>query len=218
MTDTGRFASRVPDSQMSSADLLRECGRRLTDASLWKIFHERFHRQITLYVIRTILMFRGKTEPSLVCDLVQDVYYRLLKNKGSMMIGFRGETDFSALAFLGRTTMGIVSDYFRSQQADKRRPAEIISFEQARREEASRDTPADLDVTSILEWIDVQRLIDSEPDRRHATRNVLIFKLHYVEGLTVREISQYPGFDLTEGAIEVILKNLRNELRRRMGR
>ena len=218
MTDTGRFASRVPDSQMSSADLLRECGRRLTDASLWKIFHERFHRQITLYVIRTILMFRGKTEPSLVCDLVQDVYYRLLKNKGRMLSGFRGETDFSALAFLGRTTMGIVSDYFRSQQAHKRRPAEIISFEQARREEVSRDTPADPDVASILEWIDVQRLIDSEPDRRHATRNVLIFKLHYVEGLTVREISQYPGFDLTEGAIEVILKNLRNELRRRMGR
>ncbi|HET9217810.1 MAG TPA: sigma-70 family RNA polymerase sigma factor [Terriglobia bacterium] len=203
---------------MSSADLLRECGRRLTDANLWRIFHERFHRQITLYVIRTILMLRGKTEPALVCDLVQDVYYRLLKNNGSILSGFRGETDFSALAFLGRTTMGIVSDYFRSQQADKRRPAEIVSFEHARREEASRDTPADLDVTSILEWIDVQRLIDSEPDRRHATRNVLIFKLHYVEGLTVREISQYPGFHLTEGAIEVILKNLRNELRRRMGR
>ena len=218
MTDTSRFPRRMADGEMSSADLLRECGRRLTDANLWKIFHERFHRQITLYVIRAIWMLHGKTEPALVCDLVQDLYFRLLKNNGRAMSGFRGETDFSVFAFLGRTAMGIVSDYSRAQHADKRRPAEIISFEQASRQEAERDKPGDLDVTSILEWIDVQRLIDSDRDTRHATRNVLIFKLHYVEGLTVREISHYPGFDLTEGAIEVILKNLRNELRRRMGR
>ena len=204
---------------MSSADLLRECGRRLTDASLWKVFHERFHRQITTYVVRTVLMFRGKTDTDLVCDLVQDVHLRLLKNNGRGMSGFRGETDFSVLAFLGRTAMGVVSDHYRSQQAGKRRPAEIISIEEARRHRAEEaEIPADLDVTSILSWIDVQRLIDSEPDRRNATRNVLIFKLHYVEGLTVREISHYPGFNLTEAAIEVILKNLRNELRRRMGR
>ena len=73
-------------------------------------------------------------------------------------------------------------------------------------------------MTAILSWIDVQRLIESEPDRKNATRNVLIFKLHHIEGLTMREISQYPGFDLTESAIEKILRNLRAQLRKRMGR
>ena len=114
--------------------------------------------------------------------------------------------------------MGVVSDYYRARQAGKRQTAEIVSIDQARQQEERSNTAEELDVTSILSWIDVQRLVESEPDRRNATRNVLIFKLHYVEGLTVREISQYPGFDLTESAIEIILKNLRAQLKKRMGR
>ena len=216
MTEPNRFR-HDGTSTISSADLLRECGRKLTDVALWQTFQSRFHRQITTYVLRTVWMFHGKTDPEVVCDLVQDVYLRLLQSKGRPMSGFRGETDFSVLAFLGRISMGVVSDYFRSQKAGKRKPAEIISFEVARRGEEKTHAD-DLDVTSILSWIDVSRLIESERDRRNATRNVLIFKLHYVEGLTVREISQYPGFDLTEPAIEVILKNLRTQLKKRMGR
>jgi|SRR5688572_4723586 len=217
MTEPSRFRQPRPDADLPSADLMRECGRRLTDAELWQTFQNRFHRQVSTYVIRTVWMLNGKSDPDLVCDLVQDVYLRLLQNNGRVMGGFRGETDFSVLAFLGRMAMGVVSDYYRSQGADKRRPAEIISIEEARRHEEGTSLP-DFDVTAFLSWIDVRRLIESEPDRRNATRNVLIFKLHYVEGLTVREISQYPGFELTENAIEVILKNLRIALKKRMGR
>lgn len=212
------FRQRGADNDVSSADLLRECGRRLTDAALWQEFQERFHRQLTVYVMRTIWKLNAKGNVDLICDLVQDVYLRLLQNNGRVMSGFRGETDFSVLAFLGRTAMGVVSDYYRARQAGKRQTAEIVSIDQARHQEERSNTAEELDVTSILSWIDVQRLVESEPDRRNATRNVLIFKLHYIEGLTVREISQYPGFDLTESAIEIILKNLRAQLKKRMGR
>lgn len=218
MTEAGSSPHRGADSSLSSADLMRECGRRLTDAALWQVFQERFQRQITTYVMRTIWTLNGKGNVDLICDLVQDVYYRLLQNNGRAMSSFRGETDFSVFAFLGRTAMGVVSDYYRAQQADKRQTAEIISIDEARRKEEHSNTAEDLDVTSILSWIDVRRLIESEPDRRNATRNVLIFKLHYVHGLTMREISQYPGFDLTESSVEKVLKNLRAQLKRRLGR
>ena len=114
--------------------------------------------------------------------------------------------------------MGTVSDYYRSKQAEKRQPAEIISIEEVRRGEEQKGAVEDLDVSAILSWIDVQRLIESEPDRKNATRNVLVFKLHYLEGLTIGEISQYPGFDLTTSSIEKILRHLRAQLRKRMGR
>ena len=214
MTETSRF--REVNPEFPSADLLRECGRKVTDAALWETFQQRFHRQITTYVFRC-LRSRGGAGSDVARDLVQEVYLRLLQDRGRLMSSFRGETEFSVLAFLGRVSMGGVSDYFRSQHADRRMPAQIISIDQARRvEEESRAD--DLDVTAILSWIDVDRLIESEPDRRNATRNVLIFKLHHVEGLTVREISQYPGFDLTEPAIEVILKTLLLQLKKRLGR
>jgi RNA polymerase sigma factor (sigma-70 family) len=203
---------------ISSADLLRECGRKLTDAALWQTFQDRFHRQITAYVIRTIWMLHGKTDPDLICDLVQEVYLRILQNSGRNLAAFRGETDFSVFAFLGRTAMNVVSDYYRSQQADKRQSAEIISLEDARRDEQRSNSADDADLTALLSWIDVKRLIESDPDRRNAARNVLIFKLHYLEGFTAGEISQYPGFDLTDRSIEMILNNLRTQLRKKMGR
>lgn len=218
VTETNRFRHAGSGSDISSADLLRECGRRLTDAALWETFQERFHRQIMTYVMRTIRRLNGKGDADLICDLVQDVYFRLLQNNGRVMSGFRGESDFSVFAFLGRTAMGVVSDFYRAQQADKRQTAEIISIEEARRREKHASTTDDLEVSSILSWIDVRRLVESEPDRRNATRNVLIFKLHYIEGLTMREISQYPGFDLSESAVEKILKNLRAQLKKRLGR
>lgn len=114
--------------------------------------------------------------------------------------------------------MGVVSDFYRARQADKRHTAEVISIDEARETEERSNTTEDLDVSTILSWIDVNRLIESEPDRRNAARNVLIFKLHHVDGLTVREISQYPGFDLSESAVEKILKNLRGQLKKRLGR
>jgi RNA polymerase sigma factor (sigma-70 family) len=197
---------------------MRECGRKLTDVALWQTFHEKFHRQITTYVVRTIWSLNGKGNIDLICDLVQDVYFRLLQNSGRAMSTFRGETDFSVFAFLGRTAMGVVSDFYRAQQADKRQTAEIISIDDARQAEERSNTADDLDVSTILSWIDVNRLIESEPDHRNATRNVLIFKLHYVDGLTVKEIAQYPGFDLSDSAVEKILKNLRAQLKKRLGR
>ena len=217
MTEAGAFHQGGDNPDLSSADLMRECGRRVTDVELWKTFEERFHRHITNYVLRTLRVMHERPDADVACDLVQEVYLRLLQDRGRLMSSFRGETHFSVLAFLGRMSMGVTSDYFRSRKAGKRMPAEVISIDQAlRAEEESRAD--DVDVTAILSWIDVNRLIESEPDRRNATRNVLIFKLHHVEGLTVREISQYPGFDLTPPAIEGILKNLRNQLKKRMGR
>jgi RNA polymerase sigma factor (sigma-70 family) len=217
MTEVTRFP-RGDTANLSLADLLRLCGRKLTDPVLWELFQQRFHRLIATYTIRTLRAFHRMPDADLVCDLMQDVYLRLVRGDGRVLKAFRGETDFSVFAFLGRITMGVVSDYHRSQHAGKRQPAEVVSIEQARRGERREKLPDDIDVTSLLSWIDVGRLIESEPDRRNATRNVLIFKLHYVEGLTFKEISQFPGFNLTETAIAAILKNLRTQLKKRMGR
>src|SRR6185436_19688883 len=107
----------------------------------------------------------------------------------------------------------------RSQQAGKRRPAEIISIEQAREQGKNLAGEAsDFDIASILSWIDVERLMESEPDRRHAARNVLICKLHYVDELTVSEIAEFPVFGLNRSAVGTVIQNMRAHLKKRMGR
>ena len=209
MTGPLRF-SRQPAGELSSAELLRQCGESLTDAALWKEFQRRFQKTVMTHVMRTMCnTFRDDCVKE-ACDITQDVYLRMLENSGRVLRSFKGETDLSVKAFLARIAVNVVSDHYRKSQAEKRRPAEIISIEDARQQ--NRELPgeaADLDVASILAWIDVERLMATESDRRNAARNVLIFQLHHVDGFSVQEIAEFPGFGLKETAIRDALAQTR---------
>jgi DNA-directed RNA polymerase specialized sigma24 family protein len=67
-------------------------------------------------------------------------------------------------------------------------------------------------LSSILSWIDIERVIDGDPDRKNAQRNALIFKLHYVDGFSSAEIARFPGFDLTPAGVETVLGRLRKRI------
>ena len=98
-------------------------------------------------------------------------------------------------------------------------PVREISIEEARERRVPFPGEAtELDLSAILGWIDVERLVDADMDRKHATRNVLIFKLHYIDGFTPEEIAQFPGFELTASGIEVALTRLKARLRKRIGK
>jgi len=214
MTDLLRFNRQAAGGDLSSSDLLRLCGERLTDAALWKEFQSRFHKTILTFVMRVMCnAFRNDCLEE-ACDIAQEVYLRMLDNNGRMLRSFKGDTDFSVKAFLSRVAVNVVSDHHRRTTAEKRQPAEIISIEDAR--EQGRDLKgeaAELDIASILSWIDVERLMDSESDRRNAARNVLIFKLHHVDGFSVQEIAGFPVFGLKETAIRDALNQMRAHLK-----
>ena len=83
--------------------------------------------------------------------------------------------------------------------------------------ENARVDGTDLDAKSIgalLSWIDVERVLNNDEDRKNATRNLLIFKLHYMDGFTASELSAFPGFSLTVSGIEAVLNRMRKKLRR----
>ena len=121
------------------------------------------------------------------------------------------------MAFLGRISSSVVQDYQRQLATEKRR-APIIPIESAKLGELSgfrSARPPEFDsnaLGSILSWIDIERVIDADPDRKNARRNALIFKLHYVDGFAPAEIARFPGFDLTPGGVETVLGRLRKRI------
>jgi RNA polymerase sigma factor (sigma-70 family) len=219
MMEAWRFRRSNPAGPLSSADLLRECGKRLTDPVLWEQFQVRFHKTILRSITR-VMWNRSRTDClEEACDVAQDVYIRLLADDARLLRSFRGDTDLAVKSFLARVTVSIVSDHYRYQQASKRRPAEIVSIEHARQQGVDfADEDAELDIPSVLSWIDVDRLMEIGSDRRNAARNVLIFKLHYVDGFSVSEIAEFPAFRLKESAIHLVLQNMRAHLKKRMDR
>ena len=220
MAETSRFRWRGSEEEISSAELLRECGRRLTDRVLWQKFQERFQKLIFTYLLRS-LKHRASSEDvaDLANDLAQDVYMRLIRNDGRMLRSFKGTTDFSVMAFLARVSVSAVTDDHRHRTATKRQTGQVISFEEARQAaEAFSGEATELDLGAILSWIDVERLVDSEADRQHAARNVLIFKLHFIDGFFPAEIAQFPGFDLAQSGIEEVLQRLKARLQKGIGK
>jgi len=203
-------------SEISSSDLLRDCGQKLTDRALWAMFQERFQRSIFKYLLRALHFHsRNSDVRELVADLGQEVYVRLVRNNGNMLRSFRGETDLSVMAFLGRICTSVVADHLRREGTDKRFGDNVVSLEDAKEMiEASRQKRDDLDMGSILSWIDIEKIVDGDPDHKNAQRNALIFKLHYIDGLTTEEIAGYPGFDLSGSGVETVLVRLRKRIKR----
>ncbi len=204
--------------ETAAADLLRECGEKLTDRALWTRFQERFHGLIFLYLMRALRLRRIKDDTSdVVPDLAQEVYLRLVQHNGRVLRSFRGTTEFSVLAFLGRISSSVVQDYQRQLATEKRR-APIIPIESIKLGElAGFRSPGAPEFDSnalgpILSWIDVERIVEGEPDRKNARRNALIFKLHYVDGFQAAEIARFPGFELTKSGVESILARMRKRI------
>src|SRR5437763_10110776 len=101
MTDTVRRFRWHKAGEASAADLLRECGEKLTDRALWTKFQERFQGLIFLYLMRSLRLRRIQDDAAdLVPDLAQEVYLRLVQNDGRILRSFRGSTEFSVMAFL----------------------------------------------------------------------------------------------------------------------
>src|SRR5207237_6553570 len=111
-----------------AADLLRECGQKLTDRVLWTKFQERFQGLIFLYLMRALRLRRIQDDVSdIVPDLAQEVYVRLVQHDGRILRSFRGATEFSVMAFLARFSSSVFRVHQR-QITMIRRVAKLFRF------------------------------------------------------------------------------------------
>jgi len=201
----------------AASDLVRECGEKLTDQELWPKFQQRFQGLIFTYIMRSLrLRFIRDDVEDIVPDLAQEVYLKLLQNDGRILRSFKGTTEFSVRAFLTTISASVVLDYQRRTMSNKR-SAQIIPIDSARVELERKKTvdtqdlgPSQFD--SILSWIDIERVVQGEPDQKNAQRNALIFQLHYINGLESGEIARFPGFGLTDSGVQAILARLRKKI------
>src|SRR5881409_2423870 len=166
--------------ETSAADLLRECGEKLTDRALWTEFQGRFQRLIFLYLMRALRLRRPQDDTcDVVPDLAQEVYLRLVQHDGRVLRSFKGTTEFSVRAFLARISASVVQDYQRHIGSDKR-GAQVIPIDYATTGELNRRKPVDRPevdsdrLSSILSWIDMERVVEGDSDRKNARRNALI--------------------------------------------
>lgn len=202
----------IPDG-----DLLRLCGLHRDAHQVWKEFYRRYQKRIFLYLLRASrasLSHHADLGEQLP-DLAQEVYLRLVKNDARILRAFRGSSEFAVRAFLARIATSVVQDYFRYHGAERRK-AEVIPIDQGREPWGAERLPQDSGAPSadqVLSQIDFERALLRSETGSNAMRNLLIFKLHYVDGFTAREIAAFPGFRLSVAGVEAVLNRTRTKLR-----
>jgi RNA polymerase sigma factor (sigma-70 family) len=218
MSDNVRKFRWKKSVETSAPDLLRECGKKLTDRELWRQFQERFQGLIFIYVMRSLRLRSIQEDATgIVPDLAQEVYLRLVQHESQALRSFKGTTEFSVRAFLAKISASVVSDYQRTATSGKR-SAQIIPIDYARSVETSGRRSADVpqsdssQLGSILSRIDMDRVVGGDPDRKNAGRNALIFQLHYINGFDSAEIAGFPGFGLTQSGVQAVLARLRKRI------
>ena len=121
------------------------------------------------------------------------------------------------MAFLARISSSVVQDHQRQLMSEKRR-ANVVPIETAKAGEIAAGRSANSTefdsstLSTIISWIDIERIVEGDPDRKNARRNALIFKLHYIDGFESTEIARFPGFELTKSGVETILTRLRKRI------
>jgi RNA polymerase sigma factor (sigma-70 family) len=202
-------------ADFTACELVAECARRLDDAAVWEEFYIRYRRKILTYLWRAFRMSGGQPHEflQLADDWVQEVFAKLVNNKGRIIRSFRGSTDVSVNAFLASIAVSTVADQRRSQRAGRRR-SQLVRFEDVHEDDIPSGRP-DATVSALLDLIDIEKALKDDEESKNPERDLLIFRLHFVEGLTPREMSSIPGFKLTISGLEKVLNRMKSRLTRR---
>ena len=215
--------------ELTTEILVRRCRERPPDEAAWQEFVRRYHSVITTNVVNAFHLKAGtefERRPQFaqnsIEDLVQTVYFRLIEDNCRVLRAFRGELENSLPAYLTMISRNVVKDHFRGIKAGKRPK---ISFSLDELLETAGDggllqgLSSDIDGKPsgtpppriTIEEIDA--LLKKALTRRDRDRNILIFKLRYCDELTLEEIRDTLGLDMSPKGIASILSRVNARIR-----
>lgn len=193
---------------LSNQELIQRC--LASDQVVWTEFLRRFERPISMVVIRT-LRRRLRPTPTLVEDLVQNTYLKLLDDNCKALRTFKAQHENSIYGYLQVMASNITQDYLRKLDAKKRDsrveqdieelPPDLISDSSASREAEHR--------TEIRQVEERLKKITTGTEQE-------IFWLYNRWGLTAKEISQI--FQMNIKSVENMLARILRLLREDFGK
>jgi RNA polymerase sigma factor (sigma-70 family) len=219
----------VDAKDWSVAELLHRCTISPPDELAWNEFVRRYHLPIKKNIIQIFqtqvyseLERKQELSTDQVDDLVQGVYMRLIKDGRRALQKFRGAHESSIYRYLMMISVNVVRDYFREMRAIKR-PKIFCSFDSLMNHDDDDLNLLDAlpqveseslsESSKLLSKEDVENAIKQLGQWKSKERDVLIFKLRFYEGLSLREIAKVKGLKLSPmgigTAINRVLKKLR---------
>jgi len=215
--------------QLTTEELLKRCSARPPDDEAWREFVRRYHQRIKSSVMRTFNTMslretdrRSQLARDSIDDLVQAVYLRLIRQDNHALNRFKGRFEESIFRYLSVISINVVRDYFRETRALKR-PRITLSLDDLVRDENALRAPV-CDIDGALLRAGAQRISIEQIEKalaqvcsgRHRDRDTLIYKLRYLEGLTLEEIRKVMGLEMSSVSVGALISRLNKKLRRKL--
>ena len=172
------------------------------DNEVWEEFVTRVDRPVSLTIIRTASRW-GKPSRSLVEDLRQETYVKLLKGGCRLLRDFAIRHPEAILAYVKIIAANVTRDHFKSHPDDEPH----LALDDV---EPVDCTPGpDFDV--LLKEIDghLKHCLtgpDKERDRK-------IFWLYFRQGMSTKEIASLPAIGLTAKGVGSVIERLKHCIR-----
>jgi RNA polymerase sigma factor (sigma-70 family) len=226
MYNDGAMSSKSPavppDARYRLLDpvkLFQLCATDREDSDAWSEFLRRYTAKIKHFIygtMRQVLGYSafqtsitsGGTQES---DLFQNAIVRLVENDCAAMKRFSGSMEDELLAYLAVICRSSVLDALRRNNALKRRAVTVEKEEFTLGPYHSRGF---MNCSGIERDILARELISlaSRTIESHSgcvsTRDQLVFKLHFFDGLSYSQISQCKGVNLSKAGVEKLLQRL----------
>ncbi len=202
-------------------ELLKRCRQRPPDEDAWREFVYRYHVAITASVRRTFRRRviketdrRAQFPDELIDDLVQAVYVRIVEDGSRALDCFEGEHENSIFRYLEIISINVVRDHFRAEKA-YRKPKISFSLDELLENRGEggllKDAIGSIDGKPILgsalnvTMEDIEGALNRSLGGKHRDRDTLVFKLRYFDGLTIEEIRDVLGLNISITTIASIL-------------
>lgn len=202
----------------------------------WPEFVSRFQGRLRMMVARTYQLEAARnpdldTGPveATAEDLTQEVFVKLLESHRRALSRFRGRSEHSIVTYLSAIAVNLVRDHFRRLRAQKTPRASFSLASQMPPAEETEDPvpfenrlvcdgegPEGYVARAELRERIREALKELSAAPRTSGRDRLVFRLYFVEGLTVSEIARVGAVRLSESGVEKCIRRIREILKRRL--
>jgi RNA polymerase sigma-70 factor (ECF subfamily) len=208
------FLSRY--SSMPCDDLINACFR-LDDEAAWEEFVSRFHRPISLSIVRTAYLW-GEIPQQVVSDLVQETYLKLFADKCRLLRAFAIEHPEAIAGYIKTIAVNVAHDHFKSLYSQKRGAGRAqVSVEESDPSAANGTlgSPGAMERQILLTQID--QCLGGCLEGSDQERDRLVFWLYYQQGMTAKAIAALPTIELTPKGVESAILRLTRLVRQKIG-
>jgi RNA polymerase sigma-70 factor (ECF subfamily) len=195
--------------------LVRVCAES-NDEAAWEEFVLRFHRSISLSVIRTAHQW-SDVRQQVIDDLVQETYLKLCADGCRLLHAFVVQHPEAISGYIKMVASNVVHDHFKSRHSQKRgagRAQESLSDIDPGAGSGSLGSPEAMEREILLKQID--QCLGSCAVGPDQERDRFIFWLYYQQGMSAKAISALPAVGLTTKGVESAILRLTRLVRQQL--